>query len=72
MWIELHRREPIDDSRADFHAAIIASTIANYAGMQRKEGAPPVTPLDYMPFQKPPEPAVVNEPDPMEFFGRMS
>jgi hypothetical protein len=40
------RLQPIGEARADFRAGIIASVIAN---INRKQGAKPFTPSDFMP-----------------------
>lgn len=65
LWLRFHEESPIDDSRGDLQAAIIASQIANYAGKMRREDAPPARPVDYMPFVEQPEP---DEDDPLDFF----
>lgn len=70
LWMQYHSEAPIDDSRADFHAAIIAATIANYAGKTRSENAPPVTPKEFMPFQFLPAQDAEVEPDPIKFFSQ--
>lgn len=43
-----YRLEPFELERADLHAGIVASTIAN---VNRQEGQEPYSPLDFMPFQ---------------------
>jgi hypothetical protein len=71
LWIELHRREPIDESREDLRTGIIASAIANWAGKMLKEGAKALSPLDFMPFLDRGEEEVVVEPDPVGYFKGM-
>lgn len=67
LWLAIYNKDPWDDARADIGFAVVASTIANYAGKERKEGTPAASLADFMPFlERPPEP----EPDPMKFFGR--
>jgi hypothetical protein len=68
LWLELHRSNgPWDDTRGDVHAGIIAATIANYAGMSRKQGAPLASPFDFMPFAKRQD-EEESEPDPVAYF----
>ena len=52
FWVAEFERSPWDEDRADLRAAIIASTIANFAGKTRKDGVGPASPLDYMPYSK--------------------
>jgi len=49
-WCLYYQIEPWGDERADLRAGIVASTIANYAGRQRADGADPALPVDYMPY----------------------
>lgn len=68
LWRALYLREPWGEDRADARAGVIASTIANYAGKQRAENAPPAIPADFMLFaDRRPEPEV--EADPLSHFG---
>lgn len=68
LWLAIYNKQPWDDARLDVGFAVIASTVANYAGKVRKEGYPDATLTDFMPFlDRPPE----IEPDPMEFFGKI-
>lgn len=57
-WCLYYQIEPWGDERADLRAGIVASTVANYAGRQRADGADPARPVDYMPYvdRSPPEP----------------
>lgn len=64
LWVALHNEAPLDDSRADLHAGIIAAAVANFAGKALPEGRS-VSPLDFVPFGPEPE-----EPDPLEHFAR--
>lgn len=70
LWIEYHKEAPIDDSRGDLHAAIVASTIANYAGKMRAENAAPASPADYMPFLVRAPEVPEEEPDPLKHFAQ--
>lgn len=57
-WCLYYQIEPWGEDRADLRAGIVASTVANYAGRTRAEGAEPVRPADFMPYleRPPPEP----------------
>lgn len=72
LWVALYQDEPWDETRADLRAGIIASTISNWAGMMRKEGLPPASPADYMPFLKlgEVESDGPEEPDPLVYFSQ--
>jgi hypothetical protein len=65
LWVALYEESPWDDTRADLHAGIIASTIANYAGKVRKDGT--AKPSDFMPFLPREED---EEPDPADHFSQ--
>lgn len=67
--MQLYAEEPWGPERADLRAALICSTIANYAGKMRAQGTEPASPADFMPFSKRP---VEQEPDPLEYFNRMN
>ena len=56
-WCGYYQIEPWGEDRADLRAGIVASTIANYAGKLRAEGAEPAIPADFMPYLVRPEPA---------------
>ena len=47
MWMAFDRREPIGDWRNDLGFGVVASTLAN---INRKEGADPFVPMDFMPL----------------------
>ncbi len=49
-WCVYYEVEPWGETRADLRAGIVASTIANYAGKQRSDGAEPAIPTDFMPY----------------------
>ena len=71
LWLALYERDPWDESRADIRAGIVAATVANYAGMMRKQGASPALPRDFMPFnQSQDEPEQTEEPDPLAHFSQ--
>ncbi len=57
-------RDPWDPSRGDLQAAIVAATLGN---IHRKKGAPPLKPVDFMPYAEQNRPREVT--DPAEFFG---
>ncbi|HMW57858.1 hypothetical protein [Accumulibacter sp.] len=56
-WCWYYQIEPWGEDRADLRAGIVASTIANYAGKLRAEGADPAIPADFMPYLDRPEQA---------------
>ena len=56
-WCLYYQIEPWGEDRADLRAGIVASTIANYAGKCRAEGAEPALPADFMPYLERPAPA---------------
>lgn len=53
LWAAEYSENPWGEGRKDLRAGIIASSIANWAGKSRKEGAPPMSPIDCMPFSQP-------------------
>lgn len=60
-WMAFDRLETIGDARADLHAGIVASAVANHGSRELKK---PYTPADYMPFlDKPEEEKPVLLPD---------
>lgn len=65
VWLKIYETEPWDDMRADVGFAVVAATIANYAGKIRKTGKEAKL-ADFMPFAKSND--VILEPDPAEFF----
>lgn len=70
LWLELYRDTQWGDLRDDERAGVIASVIANYAGMTRAAGAAPAAPADFMLHlpNKRPEEEIEVEPDPVAFF----
>lgn len=68
LWMAYHAQFPIGEMCADFHAGVVASTIANMAGKALKEGKL-VTPAEFMPHARRDEPP--EEPDPAAHFGAM-
>jgi hypothetical protein len=67
LWLAYHREAPLGVERADLHAGVVASTVANFAGKQIKDGHS-MKPADFMPGRRrDPDP----EPDPLEHFGAM-
>lgn len=68
MWIKLLEDDPWDE-HVDLAAGQICANIANYAGMTRSKDAPPAHPSDFMPLPRPA--AVIEEPDPLQFFGML-
>lgn len=68
VWLEMYKQAPWDDTRGDVRAAIVAATVANYAGKVRKEGAGEAQVIDFIAFREREE---IAEPDPMEFFGKL-
>lgn len=48
-WIAFERIEPFGSQMADFRAAQICTTVANYAGKMRSDDAPLAQPGDFMP-----------------------
>lgn len=67
LWMALHARDPIGDIRADIHAGIVASTVANMAGKILKDGKQTAA-GDFMPFREKQQDV---DPDPAAFFGAM-
>lgn len=71
MWTALYQENQLGELFAYERAGIIASTIANYAGMQRAPSAGPARPSDFMPY-KPKgweeREEEVLEPDPVAHF----
>ncbi len=73
LWLALYRIDPWGEQRADLRAGIVASTIANYAGMTRSKSAGAAKPTDFMAYiDKQDESHVEINPDPMAHFGGMS
>ena len=60
-WCLYYQIEPWGEARADLRAGIISSTVANYAGKCRTEGAEPSVPSDYMPYLEKPGPVIHTE-----------
>jgi len=69
LWWALWKEEPFGEWAHYFRSSLICSTLANYAGKCRKEGAQPANPMDFMVFHKTEEKADVD-PDPIEFFNQ--
>lgn len=67
MWVELYEQDQWGDAKGDFHAALICSTIGNFAGKILPDRAKPLTPSDFMPSLAA-KPAPVEEVDPVMFF----
>ena len=72
LWCEYRNQSPWDASRADLNTGLVCATIANYAGMQRKEGSEPAAPSTFMPFLRSHDIGVAAdvEPDPEAFFSQ--
>jgi hypothetical protein len=75
LWCALYDLDQWGELRADERAGIIASTIANWAGMMRSKESEVLRPRDFMPHlprspEVEAEPAV--EPDPVAFFGAVA
>lgn len=67
LWLALWDEDQWGELRADERAGIVAATVANYAGMQRRADAGPAMPADFMPhLPQPPEELL--DPDPVAFF----
>lgn len=62
LWAAFHQQYPIGQERADLHAGIVASTVANFSGKQLRDGES-LAPADFMPGKKQTE-----EVDPVTFF----
>lgn len=68
LWAAEFERSPWDECRADLRAAIVACTVANFAGKVRKSSAEPAKPLDFMPYAQPePEEAPTGADDLNQF-----
>lgn len=70
LWAALYRLDPWGEQRADLRSAVVAATVANYAGMTRSKSAGPAKPADFMPYVERDD-AVQHDPDPMKHFGAM-
>jgi hypothetical protein len=73
LWMTLYRQEPFGDQRADLRSAIVAATVANYAGKQRAEHAGVAQPAEFMWYADAgrEQPAAREEPDPVAFFSAL-
>ena len=69
MWLTMYETDPWDDTRADVGFAVVAATVANYAGKIMKDGKEAKL-SDFMPFLTRND--VFVEPDPVEFFGKIT
>lgn len=67
LWIEAYKHDQWGGRDDDRRAGIVASTVANWAGMQLAKGASPTTPEDFMPRFGSKE-VELEEPDPVAFF----
>jgi hypothetical protein len=67
LWMELYRENMWGEQFAYERAGIVASTIANCAGMTRAKGAEPAAPADFMPYKPKAAREEDAEPDPMAF-----
>lgn len=67
LWAAFHQQYPIGQERADLHAGIVASTVANFSGRQLREGES-LAPADFMPCGKR---EATEEVDPVTFFQAM-
>ncbi len=56
-WIAYHSISPIDDSRGDLQAGIVASIVAN---VNRSAKSPAFKPTDFMPYLDQQEPQSSN------------
>ena len=64
-WCLYYQVEPWGEDRADLRAGIVASTIANYAGKVRADGADPALPADFMPYLDRSEPEALADDRPL-------
>lgn len=71
LWLALYNRDPWDETRGDYQAGLVCSTLANWSGRMLREGAKPLSPLEFMPFQKRPDTTPAVEADPMAHFNEM-
>lgn len=67
LWVELYRENMWGEQFAYERAGIIASTVANYAGMTRAKGSEPSAPADFMPYKLKDRAQAEEEPDPIAF-----
>ena len=69
LWIEAYKQDEWGETPRRMHAelvgGVVASTVANYAGKQRADGAAMAQPSDFLLTTKAEAPA---EPDPVAFF----
>ena len=68
MWFHRWLTEPWGDRRADVHAGLLLTQIANWSGRTRLDKAPPFKVADFIPFRPREEPEM---PEPAEFFRAM-
>lgn len=71
LWVELYLENQWGEMFAYERAGIIASTVANYAGMMRPKSAEPARPSDFMPMKPKGAEQEEVEPDPVEYFKRV-
>lgn len=64
LWAALYTSDPFDELRADYQTGLVCATVANWSGRILREGAQPMSPLDFMPFRERPaaEPEVESDP----------
>lgn len=74
LWIEEYRRSPWGEERDGLHAAIVAKTVADYAGKVRNGSTATLSEF-LLDFDTPDPGQAVNvetEPDPIKHFQRIS
>jgi hypothetical protein len=67
LWIEAYKDDQWGGKDDDFRAAVVASTVANFAGKQLANNAT-TTPQDFMPIYGDQQEEVQSEPDPLAYF----
>ena len=67
LWLEMYQVDLWGELRAYERAGVVASTVANYAGMMRSKSAEPAKPSDFMPLMGN-APEEETEPDPVAYF----
>jgi hypothetical protein len=73
LWAAFYGMEPFGEARADLRSAIVAATVANYAGRVRSQSAGAAQPSEFMPLLRSEvEPKPTEAPDPVAYFTALS
>lgn len=72
LWLAMYQDDLWGELRDYERAGVIASTVANYAGMTRAKGADPARPSDFMPLMSKQDVEPESEPDPVAYFSAVA